>query len=94
MKNCARFQLIPDQLFVTWNQLLTHISIEINVSSLFTLVEVSTLLLVRLSQLSSSAGSSLVCTDTSHNIVAGHWRRGVFGIGKMRSEASVAVLSQ
>ena len=50
--------------------------------------------IVRLSQLSSAAGSSLVCTDTSHNIVAGHWRRGVFGIGKMRSEASVAVLSQ
>ena len=32
--------------------------------------------IVRLSQLSSSAGSSLVCTDSSHNIVAGHWRRG------------------
>ena len=47
MKNCARYQLIPDQLFLTWNQLLTHISIEINVSSLFTLVEVSTLRLVR-----------------------------------------------
>ena len=42
--------------------------------------------IVRLSQLSSSAGSSLVCTDTSHNIVAGHWRRGVFGIGEVRSE--------
>ena len=41
----ARFQLIPDQLYVTWNQLLTHILIAINISSVFTLVEVSTLLL-------------------------------------------------
>ena len=43
---------------------------------------------------SAFLGSSLVCTDTSHNIEAGHWRRGVFGIGEVRSEASAAVLSQ
>ena len=52
--------------------------------------------IVRLSQLSSSAGSSLVCTDSSHNIVAGHWRRGCLVLARwgVRSEASAAVLSQ